>query len=154
MHPTKLPGPVGLSLLNSKISARKNNLCIIMILNFPTDRSGQTVQTKITLFLKEQSDQSLHCLPFYLHFWRYYAVAKPHFSNFRITIAIFSGVLIFLILTVTYCPMVPQINCFRIPASLITHSLTFDHNVFFPLILSRSSHVCSWSTWTKTPDHV
>ena len=33
----------------------------IMILNFRTDRHGQTVQTQIRLLLKEQSDQGLHC---------------------------------------------------------------------------------------------
>ena len=38
-----------------------------MILNFPTDRSGQTVQTQIRLLLEEQSDQGLHCLLFHLH---------------------------------------------------------------------------------------
>ena len=35
----------------------------VMILNFRTDRSGQTVQTQIRLLLVEQSDQGLH----YLH---------------------------------------------------------------------------------------
>ena len=39
----------------------------VMILSFRTDRSGQTVQTQIRLFLEEQSDQGLHCLPFCLH---------------------------------------------------------------------------------------
>ena len=34
-----------------------------MILNFRTDRSGQTVQTQNGLLLEEQSDQGLHCLP-------------------------------------------------------------------------------------------
>ena len=38
-----------------------------MILSFPTDRSGQTVQTQIRLLLEEQSDQGLHCLLFHLH---------------------------------------------------------------------------------------
>ena len=38
----------------------------IMILSFLTDRSGQTVHTQIRLLLKEQSDQGLHCLSFYL----------------------------------------------------------------------------------------
>ena len=38
-----------------------------MILNFQTDRSGQTVQTQIRLLLEEQSDQGLHCLLFHLH---------------------------------------------------------------------------------------
>ena len=38
-----------------------------MILNFQTDRPGQTGQTQIRLLLEEQSDQGLHCLPFRLH---------------------------------------------------------------------------------------
>ena len=38
-----------------------------MILNFLTDRSGQTVQTQIKLLLEEQSDKGLHCLLFHLH---------------------------------------------------------------------------------------
>ena len=39
----------------------------VMILSFRTDMPGQTVQTRIRLFLEEQSDQGLHCLPFRLH---------------------------------------------------------------------------------------
>ena len=39
----------------------------VMILNFQTDRSGQTVQTQIRLLQEEQSDQGLHCLLFHLH---------------------------------------------------------------------------------------
>ena len=39
----------------------------VMILNFRTDRSGQTVQTQIRLLLEEHSDQDLHCLLFYKH---------------------------------------------------------------------------------------
>ena len=39
----------------------------IMILNFRTDRTVQTVQTQIRLLLEEQSDQGLHCLLFHLH---------------------------------------------------------------------------------------
>ena len=39
----------------------------VMILNFQTDGSGQTVQTQIRLLLEEQSDQCLHCLLFHLH---------------------------------------------------------------------------------------
>ena len=38
-----------------------------MILNFRTERSGQTVRTQIRLLLMEQSDQGLHCLLFHLH---------------------------------------------------------------------------------------
>ena len=39
----------------------------VMILDFRTDRSGQTVQTQIRLLLEEQSDQGLHCWLFHLH---------------------------------------------------------------------------------------
>ena len=38
------------------------DLFTVMILNFRTGRSGQTVQTQIRLHLEEQSDQDLHCL--------------------------------------------------------------------------------------------
>ena len=34
----------------------------VIILNFRTDRYGQTVQTQIRMLLEEQSDQGLHCL--------------------------------------------------------------------------------------------
>ena len=39
----------------------------IQILCIGTDRSPQTVQTKIRLLLKKQSDQGLRCLPFHQH---------------------------------------------------------------------------------------
>ena len=39
----------------------------IQILCIGTDRSQQTVQTKIRLLLKKQSDQGLRCLPFHQH---------------------------------------------------------------------------------------
>ena len=35
--------------------------------SFQTDRSGQIVKTQIRLFLKQQSDQGLNCLPFPLY---------------------------------------------------------------------------------------
>ena len=41
----------------------------VQILCIGTDRSQQTVQTKIRLLLKKQSDQGLHCLPFHQHLW-------------------------------------------------------------------------------------
>ena len=41
----------------------------VQILCIGTDRSQQTVQTKIRLLLKKQSDQGLRCLPFHQHFW-------------------------------------------------------------------------------------
>ena len=40
----------------------------VQILCIGTDRSQQTVQTKIRLLLKKQSDQGLRCLPFHQHF--------------------------------------------------------------------------------------
>ena len=39
----------------------------IIIGNIGTDSSEQTVQTKIRLLLKKQSDQGLRCLPFHQH---------------------------------------------------------------------------------------
>ena len=42
-------------------------LFTVMTISFPTDWSGQTVQTEIRLLLEEQSDQGLHCLLFHLH---------------------------------------------------------------------------------------
>ena len=39
----------------------------VQILSIGTDRSQQTVQTKIRLVLKKQSDQGLRCLPFHQH---------------------------------------------------------------------------------------
>ena len=39
----------------------------VQILCIGTDRSQQTVQTKIRLLLKKQSDQGLHCLLFHQH---------------------------------------------------------------------------------------
>ena len=40
-------------------------LITVKILCIGTDRSQQTVQTKIRLLLKKQSDQGLRCLPFH-----------------------------------------------------------------------------------------
>ena len=42
-------------------------LATVQILCIGTDRSQQTVQTKIRLLLKKQSDQGLRCLPFHQH---------------------------------------------------------------------------------------
>ena len=42
-------------------------LNIVQILCIGTDKSQQTVQTKIRLLLKKQSDQGLRCLPFHQH---------------------------------------------------------------------------------------
>ena len=43
------------------------HICTVQILCIGTDRSQQTVQTKIRLLLKKQSDQGLRCLPFHQH---------------------------------------------------------------------------------------
>ena len=48
-------------VLNSKLTFTVQILCI------GTHRSQQTVQTKIRLLLKKQSDQGLRCLPFHQH---------------------------------------------------------------------------------------
>ena len=52
-----------------KNAAFKLILCTIQILCIGTDRSQQTVQTKIRLLLKRQSDQGLRCLPVHQHLW-------------------------------------------------------------------------------------
>ena len=54
----------------------------VMILNFRTDRSGQTVQTQIRLLLEEQSDQDLHCLIFHLHFLEAFLCCKANLFEF------------------------------------------------------------------------
>ena len=50
-----------------KKNKERINCFTVMILNFWTDRSGQTVQTQIRLLLEEQPDQGLHCLLSHLH---------------------------------------------------------------------------------------
>ena len=52
--------------LNNPFKKRKT-LFTVQILCIGTDRSQQTVQTKIRLLLKKQSDQGLRCLPFHQH---------------------------------------------------------------------------------------
>ena len=54
----------------------------IIFLNFRTDRSGQTVQTR-----SDCSDQGLHCLPFCLH----RLDSEPHSSNRVITTNFFGS---------------------------------------------------------------
>ena len=44
-----------------------SSVSTVQILCIGTDRSQQTVQTKIRLLLKKQSDQGLHCLPVHQH---------------------------------------------------------------------------------------
>ena len=51
-----------------KLTVRTDqSLYTIQILCIGTDRSQQTMQTKIRLLLKKQSDQGLRCLPFHQH---------------------------------------------------------------------------------------
>ena len=57
----------GISYLLSAYPVLIKRIHTVMILSFQTDRSGQTVQTKIRLLLEEQSDQGLHCLLFHLN---------------------------------------------------------------------------------------
>ena len=64
----------------------------VMILNFRTDKSGQTVQNQIRLLLEEQSDQGLHCLLFHLHHLTKYPKVWPLCLNFRQITVKFSGV--------------------------------------------------------------
>ena len=54
-----------LSLLTNE--DRRNKVFTVQILCIGTDRSQQTVHTKIRLLLKKQSDQGLRCLPVHQH---------------------------------------------------------------------------------------
>ena len=40
---------------------------VLKIIGFQTNRSEQTVETKTRLFIEEQSDHDLPCVPFHLH---------------------------------------------------------------------------------------
>ena len=57
-----------------------------------TDRTDKTVKTRIRLLLEEQSDQGLHCLPFYLLYLLNILQGKPELFNFRIFSLLISGV--------------------------------------------------------------
>ena len=75
--------------------ARSSSLCktgTVMILNFRTYRSRQTVQTQIRLLLEEQSDQGLHCLLFHLHLFDKHPKVLPLCLNFRLITAKFSDI--------------------------------------------------------------
>ena len=65
-----------------------------------TGRSEQTVQTQITLLLKEQSDEGLHCLPVHLHSLTASCILKSNFSIFRTVTVIVLGDPIFRIFMV------------------------------------------------------
>ena len=49
------------------VQVRSKQTNTVQILCIGTDKSHQTVQTKIRLLLKKQSDQGLRCLPFHPH---------------------------------------------------------------------------------------
>ena len=72
----------------------------VQILCIGTDRSQQTVQTKIRLLLKKQFDQGLHCLPFHQHLLDALCNVTSNFSIFRTIMAIVLGVPNFRIFTV------------------------------------------------------
>ena len=59
------PSTLGLEFLG--LHRRPVTDSTVKILCIGTDRSHQTVQTKIRLLLKKQSDQGLRCLPFNQH---------------------------------------------------------------------------------------
>ena len=50
-----------------KLSEVVSQEVTVQILCIGTDRSQQTVQTKMRLLPKKQSDQGLRCLPFHQH---------------------------------------------------------------------------------------
>ena len=62
------------------------------ILSIGTDRSEQTVRTKIRLLLKEQSDQGQHCFPFHPHFLALLLHCKPKLFLFKTVMVKISGV--------------------------------------------------------------
>ena len=59
--------PSDLALSSTLINLNYRSRTTVQILCIGTDRSQQTVQTKIRLLLKKQSDQGLRCLPFLQH---------------------------------------------------------------------------------------
>ena len=64
---------------------------IVMIFNFWTDRSGQTVQTQIRLLLQEQSDQGLYLLLIHLCLFNKILKGLASLFEFRFITAKFSG---------------------------------------------------------------
>ena len=59
--------PIDARSCYTRISVLFHSHSTVQILCIGTDRSQQTVQTKIRLLLKKQSDQGLRCLPFHQH---------------------------------------------------------------------------------------
>ena len=70
-----------------------------MILSFPTDRSGQTVQNQISLLLDESKIRAYTGCNSVCIIWMHYFMKKPPCLNFRVFTASFSGVQIFRIFT-------------------------------------------------------
>ena len=86
---------------SSKMYVFEDKTTTVKILCIGTDRSQQTVQTKIRLLLKKQSDQGLRCLP--LHQLLLDALMQCYIklTNFRTIMAIVRGVPNFRIFTVS-----------------------------------------------------
>ena len=74
----------------------------VQILCIGTDRSQQTVQTKIRLLLKKQSDQGLRCLTFHQHLLGAFTQCYIKLFYFRTIVAIVCGVPNFRIFTVCF----------------------------------------------------
>ena len=64
-EPSNQVSPATVFSCNSYLTIPKCHT--VQILCIGTDRSQQTVQTKIRLLLKKQSDRGLRCLPFHQH---------------------------------------------------------------------------------------
>ena len=74
----------------------------VKILCIGTDRSQQTVQTKIRLLLQKQSDQGLCCLPLHQLLLDALIDVTSNFTNFRTIMAVVCGVPSFRIFTVIH----------------------------------------------------
>ena len=104
---------VDIDLTPQAVSGAVWSRSTLMILNFRTDRSWQTVQFQIRLLLEEQSDQGLHCLPFQLHLLEALLYGKATLFKFKGDYSKFSGVWNFRIFTVhclPYCLAVQLLN--------------------------------------------
>ena len=66
-HPLRKKAEVCLSRPDCAHAHPGQIVLTVQVLCIETDRSQQTVQTKIRLLLKKQSDQGLRCLPFHQH---------------------------------------------------------------------------------------
>ena len=87
----------------------RNVRLTVMILSFRTDRSGQTVQTQITLLLiRVYTVCNSGCI-----FWVHYSLVKPSCSNFRVITANVLGVRIFRNFTAVFTIVILNIQTDR-----------------------------------------